>query len=188
MSKRGQILIIIAFLIPVLLLFLAVAVDAGRLFIERSRMKRAAQGAADAGISIIAEQMVTQVVARQTIQASTPSPTPPAAMTAIPALGDLQAWLTNEDRATLVSPSIQIAAGAEARLLARANGFDIADSQTLAVDYKFPQDGFDPTDDDIKTLRFSVSIKRREVILLAGLLNESFVHLEVDGLSEIPHR
>ncbi len=188
MSKRGQILIIIAFLIPVLLLFLAVAVDAGRLFIERGRMKRAAQGAADAGISVIAEQMVTQVVARQTIQASTPSPTPPSLMTATPALGDLQAWLTDEDRATLVSPPIQTAAGAEARLFASANGFNIADPQTLAVEFQFPQDGFDPADEGIKTLRFRVSIERREVVLLAGLLNQSFVHLEVDGLSEIPQR
>ena len=188
MRKRGQILIIIAFLIPALLLFLAVAVDAGRLFIERSRMKRAAQGAADAGISIIAEQMVTQVVARQTIEASTPSPMPPALITATPALGDLQAWLTNEDRATLVSPPVQTTAGVEARFYASANGFNIADSQTIAVEYKFPQDGFDPEDDDIKTLRFSVFIKRREVILLAGLLDVSFVHLDVEGVSEFPQR
>ncbi|NIS82214.1 MAG: hypothetical protein GTO14_18865 [Anaerolineales bacterium] len=188
MSQRGQILIVIAVLILVVLLLLAVAVDAGRLYIERARMQRAAHAAADAGISVVAEQMVTQAVARQTLLAATPSPTGPAVMTATPPLWDVQAWLTDEDRAALVSSSVQAAVIGVAMDYAERNGYDTSDPETILVSAEYPQAGYTPDDPDIRTLRFSVIVRRRTIILLAGLLGEEFVELSVEGMSEIPQR
>jgi hypothetical protein len=56
--QKGQLLIVIAIVISIAMLFLAVAVDAGRLFLERNRMARGAQSAADAGVGLATEEMV----------------------------------------------------------------------------------------------------------------------------------
>ncbi len=188
MRPKGQILIIVAVLIPVTLLMLAVAVDSGRIFIERGRVQRAAQSGADAGISVIAEQMVTLAVARQTVLASTPSPTPPGTMTATPLPADVSAWLTDDDRATLVAPEIQSTAAAEAREYTSKNGFDTSDPQTLLIEVTYPQPGYDPYDHSETTLNLFVKIRRRTTVLLAGLLGESLIDLESEAQSEIPQR
>jgi hypothetical protein len=188
MKAKGQILIIVAVLIPVTLLLLAVAVDSGRIFIERGRVQRAAQSGADAGISVVAEQMVTLVVARQTLLASTPSPLPPGPMTATPPPGDLQAWLTDDDRATLVAPAVLSTAGAEARDYTAVNGYDPSDPDTLLVEVKYPQPGYDPYDSSEDALKFFVRIRHRTTVLLAGLLGESLIILESEAQSEIPQR
>jgi hypothetical protein len=188
MRTRGQILIIVAFLIPIALVLLAVAADGGRIFIERGRVQRAAQSGADAGISVVAEQMVTLAVARQTVFASTPSPTGLASMTATPPPSDVQAWLTDEDRATLVAPDIQSAAAAEARQYASRNGYSMGDPQTLSVEITFPQPGYDPYDNSLDTLSLFVKIRRRTTVLLAGLLGDALIDLESEAQSEIPQR
>ena len=188
MNPRGQVLIVVAILISVTLLLLAVAVDAGRLYIERARMKRAAQAAADAGISVVADRMVTQAVARQTVMAGTPSPTPPGTGTPTPALGDVIAWLTDEDRATLVSDMVVSDAEATARDYAARNGLDPADPDTLSLEIAYPQDGYAPENIAIRSLRLLVRVRRQTTVLLAGLLGEAFVDLEAAGLSEIPQR
>lgn len=188
MKAKGQILIIVAVLIPITLFLLALAVDSGRIFIERGRMQRAAQTGADAGISVVAEQMVTLAVARQTAFASTPSPTSPGTMTATPLPADVPAWLTGEDRATLVAPEIQSTAAAEARYYASTNGYDASDPQTLLVEVTYPQPGYDPYDHGEQTLDLFVKIRRRTTVLLAGLLGESIIELECEAQSEIPQR
>jgi hypothetical protein len=188
MNRRGQVLIVVAILISVTLLLLAVAVDAGRLYIERARMKRAAQAAADAGISVVADRMVTQAVARQTVMAGTPSPTPPGMSTPTPPINDVIAWLTDEDRATLVSDAVADDAETAARDYAARNGLDPADPDTLSLEVIYPQDGYMPENIGIRSLRLLVSVRRRTTVLLAGLLGEAFVDLDADGLSEIPQR
>ncbi|MCK5052978.1 MAG: hypothetical protein KAR65_01790 [Anaerolineales bacterium] len=188
MRRKGQILIIVAVLIPVSLLLLAVAVDAGRLFIERGRMKRAAQAAADAGISVVAEEMVTLAVARQTTMASTPSPTPPGVMTATPFPGDVIAWLHDDDRATLVSDTVFGIVATEVFDYAKRNGFDVANPDTLAISITYPQPGYAPDNASIPVLRLLVSIRQRATILLAGLLSDQWVDLAIEGQSEIPQR
>jgi hypothetical protein len=188
MRKRGQILIVVAILISVTLLLLAVAVDAGRLYIERARMKRAAQAAADAGISVVAEEMVTLAVARQTVMAGTSTPTPPATVTPTPPLGEVQGWLTDEDRATLVSDPIQEKAEAAALAFAHVNGLSISDPDMLEMKVVYPQPGYAPDNPAIRTLRMLMSVRRRATILLAGLLGQDFIDLSVQGLSEVPQR
>lgn len=188
MRNKGQILIIVALSIPITLLLLAVAVDGGRIFIERGRIQRAAQSGADAGISVIAERMVTLAVARQTAFAATPSPSPPGSMTATPLPGDVAAWLTDDDRSTLIAPDTRSTAAAEARRLIRRNGLPASDPQVLSVEVTYPQPGYSPTDTRITELSFFVKIRRRTTVLLAGLLGKSLILLESEAQSEIPQR
>jgi hypothetical protein len=78
MKPHGQVIAIVAFLLMVLLLLLAVAVDGGRLYIERARAARTVQSAADAGIGLVGEEMVTLAVPRQTAAAVKPACVPDA--------------------------------------------------------------------------------------------------------------
>jgi hypothetical protein len=185
---RGQVLILIAVLIPVVLLFLAVAVDAGRIFIERARLQRSAQAAADAGISVVGEHMVTLAVARQTVMAGTPSPTPPGTMTATPLPGDIQSWLQDEDRLSLISDPLRGTAVAEALLFAQHNHIDLTSPNILRLEVKYPQPGYDPGDPGTRVLRFLVEVEQSTMVLLVGLLGDSFINIEAMGQSEIPQR
>jgi hypothetical protein len=185
MSRRGQIIIIIAVLIPVVLLLLAVAVDAGRLYIESAQLERALQSGADAGISLVAEQMVTLAVARQTETASTPSPELPLVATPMPSPDDVVAWLTDDDRARLVSPAMRATAQAEALAYAARNGIDATNPDILEIAAVYPQSGFNPYDDGVATLRLELIARRRATILLAGLLGSEFAELSGEAISEL---
>jgi len=185
MNRRGQIVIIVAVLIPIVLLLLAVAVDAGRLYIETARLERGLQSGADAGMSLVAEQMVTLVVARQTAMAGTPTPDLPLPATPHPSPDDLYAWLTDDDRATLVSPANRAAVREEALLYAARNGIDASDPEILALVVIYPQSGFDPYNADITSLRLELNARRRATILLAGLLGRDFTELPGEAMSEL---
>ncbi len=190
MTGRGQILIVIAVLLMVGLTLLAVAVDAGRLMIERTRLERGAQSAADASLGWVAEQMVTLAVPRMTAAAGRPActpdagyGTPAASCTATPEPAAIARWLTDDDRATLVSPPMRTAAAAEAIAYARRNGMGLEPSPAaVQVDYphEYEQRG--------SKLRLLVRIQRRATILLAGLLGHDFVDLIGESQSELPLR
>jgi len=185
MNRRGQIVIVVAVLIPIVLLLLAVVVDAGRLYAERAQLERALQSGSDAGMSLVAEQMVTLEVSRQTETAKTPTPELPFPSTPFPSPEDVIAWLTDDDRATLVSAPMRATAQAEALNYAARNGIEISDSEILEIDVIYPQSGFDPYNDSIITLRLKLLATRRASILLAGLLGRDFVELSGEAISEI---
>jgi hypothetical protein len=188
MNRRGQVLILVAVLIPIMLLLVAVAVDAGRVFIERGRMRRAAGAAASAGISVIADRMVTQAAARQT-EAAGAGPGPGGMnATATPPLDDPVVWLRDEDRRDLVSPELQAQASSEAALFLKMTGYSSDEIESLEVDVRYPQAGYDPFAPQITELRLSIHLKRRLEVLLAGLLNENWVVLQVEAHSQIPQR
>ncbi len=184
-SRRGQVVVLIAVLIPIALLLLAVAVDAGRLYAERGQLERALQAGSDAGISVVAEQMVTLAVARQTAMADGPTPEPPETATPTPPLDDVVAWLTDDDRAALVSESMRATALAEALDYAARNGIDISNPEILEVEVTYPQAGFDPSNESSITLRVKLVAKQRARMLLAGLLGREFVELTGEAISEI---
>lgn len=177
MKPRGQMLIVVAILLMVVLIILAVAVDGGRLLAERARLRRAAQAAADAGIGLVAEAMVTQAAARQTQAAALPTCAPAGPCTPTPALNDVPGWLTDEDRAALVAPPMQTQVAAEAVQYAQYNGFPQAE-------VSYPQT-YDPA---APVVRIQVTLRRRATILLAGLLREEWVDLIAPGLSQVPQR
>jgi hypothetical protein len=179
-NRRGQVVVIIAVLIPIVLLLLAVAIDSGRLYAERARLERALQSGADAGMSVVAEHMLTLAIARQTEFALTPSPETP-----FPPPEDIEAWLMDDDRATLVGASIRATAQAEALRYAEFNGIDTSAPGILEVQVIYPQDGYDAYNDSIFSLRLEMRARLRAQILLAGLLGREFVELPSGALSEL---
>lgn len=191
MSDRGQVVVIVAVLLMALLLLLAVAVDGGRLYIERGRVVRAAQAAADAGIGRVGDEMVTLAVPRQTEAALRAAcvpdagfGTPDASCTATPSPGEVNHWLTDDDRETLVGPEMQTAVAAEALDYAGRNGLSEADPETLALEVEYPRN-YDLGGPVVQLL---VSVKRRATILLSGLLRLDSITFESSGLSELPQR
>lgn len=170
-------LVVVALLLMVVLLLLAVAVDGGRLMVERTRVRRAAQAAADAGIAVVAEQMVTQAAARQTQAALLPTCAPAGLCTPTPPLNDVPGWLTDDDRATLVAPPMQTQVAAEAEDYAQRNEFPQAE-------VTYPE-SYDP---GAPAVRILVTLRRHATILLAGLLGEEWVDLAGQGLSQVPQR
>jgi hypothetical protein len=190
MKERGQVLVIVAVLLIVCMLVLALVVDGGRLYVEEDRLKRSAQAAADAGIGWISEQMVTQAIPRQT-QAAGMVPCMPdgdfgavgGTCTATPEPERIGAWLNEDDLATLRSPDVIAGAQAIAVDYAHKNGIRDGGSDGGGLSIAYPYTG--SSDGSLGML---VRIRQRTNILLAGLLSDSYVDLEVEALSEIPLR
>jgi hypothetical protein len=171
--------VIAAVLLSVALLLLAVVVDGGRLYLEHGRTKRAVQAAADAGIGVAAEHVVTLAVIRQTQAAEDILclTAPAGACTPTPPPGQPAAWLTDEDRATLVSAPVQTEAAEAALAYALHNGLTRED--TLV---EYPHD-FAAEDSNV---RIRVQTERELAVLLAGLLSPDLVHMQVSAVSQVP--
>lgn len=191
MKERGQVLVVVAVLLIAGLFLLALAADGGRLYVERIRLRRAAQSSANAGIGWVSEQMVTLAVPRQT-QAAQRSPCVPdgdygeqgATCTATPLPEDIHHWLEDEDRETLVSPDVRDRVVDVARDYAERNDVRAGgpDSVELEIDYPHRYR------EDSPVIQLQVVVRRRTMILLAGLLGSESVWLEAIGLSEVPQR
>jgi len=180
MRPRGQIVVIVAVLLMVVLIFLAVVVDAGRLYIEQARLARVAQAAADAGGSLVADQIVAFAATRQAEASAAPCPT----CTPTPDPQFAERWLTDGDRAQLVSPALQTPVAALALEYAQRNGIRATGPQPATVEVSYPADyRFEAA-----TIRVRVLIRRQAVILLAGLLGRELVELTGSGESEIRQR
>jgi hypothetical protein len=205
--QKGQLLIVVAIVISIAMLLLAVAVDGGRLFLERSRIARAGQSAADAGVGVAAEEMVDLAEERRAeaitefeeaveearrvweeacLGEALPEPPPeidcdeefdPEPFE--PCEPEPQCWLEAEDWATLDSEGVRSQVVQEALEYARANGYDLSDSSILSLDVEYV------VDQPEESLQVQVTIRRRTTILLIGLLGGSFVNLEADGLSKL---
>lgn len=191
MKNRGQVIVIVAFLIMVGLFLLALLVDGGRLYLLRGRAQRSAQAAADAGMGLVAEHMVTLAVPRQTQAASLSSCLPDgdfgdsgASCTATPEPAAIAHWLTDEDRQALAEPEAQATVEALALEYANRNDFSSSDPTVLELEADYPYQ-YQP---EAETVRLRVLIRQRAVVLLAGLLGRDFVDLPVEAVSELPQR
>ena len=172
-TERGQIIIIEGVLLVVLLLFLAVLIDGARLLVEQQEINRSLDAAGKAGLIVVGDQMLTQVVSAQTAAASitptatlsgnTPGPTP----TATPPADDLYAWLTNDHRQTLVAPPLQtlVATHVLGSLVENGLGYNNPNVIDIAVSYP---DSYHPGDQKLQIL---VDLDRRVVIIFGKILN-----------------
>jgi Flp pilus assembly protein TadG len=191
MSRSGQIVVMVAILLMVLLLLLALLVDVGRLFVDRSRLERAAQAAADAGIGEVADGMATLAIPRLTEGAARAAcvpdagyGTPGASCTATPSPQRAEAWLTDADRAALIAAPAQTRAAGEALEYAAANGVARGDAGVTAVEVDYPED-YDPQEPNLK---MRISVRAALDLLFGHLLGREDVELGVDALSEIRQR
>jgi hypothetical protein len=197
MNTKGQILIVVAILLLVVLFFLAVIIDGARLMVEKHELDRAADAAARAGIGLIGDQMVTQVIQAQTqaaIHLCTPvpthlpdsqdTPTPRPTCTPTPLPKDFYAWLNESHRATLVSPNMQTAVAAQVEALADMNSLGYANPDILELEIDFPHQ-YSPGEND---LNIYVRIRRRVTVLFSGLLAIEQGELTGDTQQSIPIR
>lgn len=211
-KQQGQLLIVVAIVISIALLLLAVAVDGGRLFLERSRIARAAQSAADAGVGVAAEKMVDLAEERraEAIEESegafdeirreweeaclggiaegepTPEPNPEINCNEEPEAEPFEPC-EPEPQCWLEDEDWTTLDGAGVR----------SEVEKEALEYA-TANGYDLRDSSIlkleveylvdrpeESLQVQVTIRRRTTILLIGLLGGSFVNLEADGLSKL---
>jgi hypothetical protein len=180
MKRKGQIVLIVGILLMVLLTLLAVIVDGGRLYVQQGRIQHSAQAAADAGIGVIAEKIVTQAASHQATAFAYPCPS----CTPTPDPYQPHLWLTDYDRMMLVAAPQRTAVAQVAIEFASYNDLEISDPEILQVSvlYPFEYNLSDPS------LRVDVQITQRTSILLVGLLNREFVDLSGRGISEILQR
>lgn len=189
MKARGQVVIIFAFLIIIGLFLLALLVDGGRLYVYRGRDQRAAQSAADAGIGLVAERMVTLAIPRMT-EASLASSclaegefsAPGAACTSTPEPDEIADWLTEDDQQALLAPEIKVTVQALAVEYAGRNGISESEPAISDLQAEYPY----RYQHESETIRIRVTVRRNVEVLLAGLLGQEFIVLPVEAISEVP--
>ena len=189
-KQRGQVIVIVAVLLMVLLLFLAVIIDGARIFIEQQEINRALDAAGKAGLIVVGDRMVTQVVSAQTAAASiTPSATisgstPGPAPTETHSADDFYFWLTDEDRQTLVAPPMQTAVATHALGSLQENGLGLDNPNIIDIGITYPENYH--LDD--QTLEVLLNIDRRVVIIFGRILNLNEGVLSGSSKQTIPQR
>ncbi len=187
-GKPGQVLVLVVVFVWVVLLLLALSVEVGRLSEERHRLRGVADAAAKGGMLVVADQMVTLAAARQTQAAESPCVpdagygTPGATCTATPRPEVVPAWLTDEDRATLVSPPMRTQVAQAVQTQLNRNGYGTGD---LEVEIQYPYH-YHPEAEDLR-LRLYLRVQLQS--LLAHLLGqERFWPVGVESQQELPQR
>ena len=190
-QARGQAVILVAVALIGLLMLLAWVVDSGRLFAERQRLARAVEGAAKAGLVVVADRMVTQAVARQTEAALRPPCIADGEFgslvgicTATPSPQDVASWLTDLDRTELISPAMQTPVAQAVEDYAARNGIEPSSSGVDELEVHFPHDH--NFGDRRLTLR--VVARRVFTVLLAGLLGQERAEITVETLQFLDQR
>jgi len=189
-TESGQVIVIVAVLLVVTLLFLAVIIDGARLMVERQELKRAADAAGKAGLIVIGDQMVTQVVSAQTAAASitlTATPagsTPGPTLTPTPESDDFYAWLSDEHRKTLVAPPMQTLVATQALNSAEENGLGLSNPAVTGIDITYP-DQYLPED---QILQVDIKIHRIVAIIFGGLFDLEEGGLTGNSKQSIPQR
>ena len=187
-GKSGQVLVLVAVFTLVVLVLLALSVEVGRLSQQRHRLQGVADAAAKAGMLVVADQMVTLAAARQTQAAASPCvpdagyATPGATCTATPPPEVVPAWLTDEDRATLVSPVMRTQVAQAVRIQLARNGYESGD---LMVEVQYPY-RYRPEGERLGLL---LRLKARLAGLLVHLLGwKQKVPVAAESLQELPQR
>ncbi|MBC8330856.1 MAG: hypothetical protein H8E28_02635 [Anaerolineae bacterium] len=195
--SRGQILIVVAVLLLVVLFFLAVITDGARLMVEKHELNRGADAAARAGLVIVGDQMVTQVVYAQTMAAvhrCTPPPEPEThepedydphpTCTPTPQPSDFYAWLKDRHRATLVSSGMKTKVAVEVYAYADSNGLGLSNPAVEEIEVIYPYE-YHPNGRDLNIL---VRIRRQVTVIFMGLLGMEEGKLYGETQQSIPQR
>ena len=189
-TQDGQVIVIVAVLLLLGLFLLALIIDGSILIMERQHMKRAADAAGKAGMMVAADRMVTQVAAAQTVSASqTPSPTPdsPSATVGespLPSPDDFYPWLSDDHRATLVSPPLQTMVVSHIyQHLERVNS-DYLDPGYCELEVEYPYH-YHP---EQQQLQLSIQMRRNVSLIFGGLLGSNKGMIHVESRQSLPQR
>lgn len=212
-DQLGQLLIVIAIVVGIAMLLLAVAVDGGRLFLERNRIARGAQAAADAGVGLAAEEMVKLAEDRrdegleeyeQSVEDAKEEWEEACLGGMIGEGEDTPSTDPEIDCDKEPEPEPFEPCDPEPQCWLEDEDWEQLNSSLVrdqvereALEYA-RANGFDRDDPNTlkleieyeadkaeETIQVRVTIERRSTILLVGLLGGSFVNLEAEGLSEL---
>jgi len=172
-TERGQVIVIVAVLLVIVLLFLAVIIDGARLMVEQQELKRAADAAGKAGLIVVGDRMVTQVVGAQTAAASitlTATPlgsTPGPTLTPTPDADDFYSWLSDDHRKTLVAPPMQTLVATHVAGSADENDLGFSNPAVTGLIITYP-DHYTSGD---QFLQIYVQIERVVAVMFGSILN-----------------
>ena len=172
-KEKGQVIIILALLLVVVLTILAVIIDGARLMMEQQEIKRVADAAGKAGLIIVGDHMITQVVAAQTAAASitlTATPlgsTPGPTLTPTPAVDDFFSWINDDHRETLVAPFMQTLVATHVLGSAEENDQGLSNPVITEIEITYPYQYFVGD----QNIQIKVRIDRVVAILFGSLFN-----------------
>lgn len=188
--ERGQVIFIVAILLVVVLTILAVIIDGGRLLIEQQEMNRAADAAGKAGLLIVGDHLVTQVVdaqtaaARVTVTATPMGSTGNPTLTPLPAADDFFSWVTDDHRQTLVAPPMQTLVATHVWGSIEENVFGFSTPDIKGIEVSYP-DHYHEEDQNIQIL---VRIDRSVAFIFGSLFNLEEGVLSGNRKQNIPQR
>jgi len=189
-DETGQVIIIVAVLLVVVLIVLALIIDGARIMVEQQELNRAADAAGKAGLIIVGDQMVTQVVGAQTAAAaiiltatpigSTPDPT----LTPSPEADNFFSWIDDDHRKTLIAPPMQTLVATQVLAIAEENGLGLSNLVVTNINISYP-DQYHVGDNFIQ---IAVRIDRTVAIMFGNLLNLDEGILSGNAKQNIPQR
>lgn len=172
-KEKGQVIIILALLLVVVLTILAVIIDGARLMMEQQEIKRVADAAGKAGLIIVGDHMITQVVAAQTAAASitlTATPigsTPGPTLTPTPAVDVFFSWINDDHRKTLVAPLMQTLVATHVLGSAEENDQGLSNPVITEIEITYPYQYLVGD----QNIQIKVRIDRVVAILFGSLFN-----------------
>ncbi len=189
-NEKGQVIIIVAVLLVVVLTILAVIIDGARLMVEQQEINRAADAAGKAGLIIVGDKMVTQVVAAQTAAAGitlTATPvgsTPGPSLTPTPAADDFFSWINDDHRKTLVAPPMQTQVATHVLGSVEENDHGLSNPVITGLEITYP-DHYLMGDQNIQ---IAVRIDRVVAVIFGSLFNLDEGVLSGNTKQNIPQR
>lgn len=189
-SESGQVIIVVAVLLIVVLLFLAVIIDGSRLMVEQGELNRAADAAGKAGLIVVGDHMVTQVVSHQTALASitlTSTPegsTPGPTLTPTPLSDEIFSWINDDHRKTLVSAPLQTLVATSVQGSLEDNGLGLSNPVVTGLEISYPYQ----YDAEGPSIQVKVQVDRDVAIMFGGLFNLEEGVLSGNTKQSIPQR
>lgn len=189
-KENGQVIIILAVLLVVVLTILAVIIDGVRMMVEQQEIKRAADAAGKAGLIIVGDHMITQVVAAQIAAASntfaeTPiGSTPGLMLTSSPAEDDFFSWINDDHRKTLVAPPMQTLVATHVLGSAEENDHGLSNPVITEIEITYPENYLAGE----QNIQIKVRIDRVMVFLFGSLFNFDEGVLSGNTKQNIPQR
>ena len=162
-----------ALLLVVVLTILAVIIDGARLMMEQQEIKRVADAAGKAGLIIVGDHMITQVVAAQTAAASitlTATPlgsTPGPTLTPTPGVDDFFSWINDDHRKTLIAPLMQTLVATHVLGSAEENDQGLSNPVITEIEITYPYQYLVGD----QNIQIKVRIDRVVAILFGSLFN-----------------
>jgi hypothetical protein len=188
-NQRAQIIVILAVLLMVCFFILAFLLDLSRLMIQKQHLFRAADSAGKAGLLIVADEMVTQVISASKFTATAAAPgkipgTPSAAEISTAAPNPNLKLLDEDCRKTLVADPMQTKVAGQVLEVIESNDLDRYSTGDYSLEILYPAE-FQP---DGKHLEIIVRIRKKMELIFSQFWAIEKGKINVESRQRIPWR